>query len=152
MAELLLEWDVRRALVHGGFSSVRALEPPPGEDGWALRLRAPGGGRELDRVAARERAFGASGVMKGDHIRDPRTGEPVQGREAAWVAVAAPLPIEDAHGSPAAVADALSTAFMILAVPEVSALCTRHPELSAWLVPEAPAGEEAAVLRLPEPR
>ena len=30
VAELLEEWDVPQALVHGGFSSVLALEPPPG--------------------------------------------------------------------------------------------------------------------------
>jgi hypothetical protein len=30
MAEVLEEWGVERALVHGGFSSVLALEPPPG--------------------------------------------------------------------------------------------------------------------------
>jgi len=150
MAELLLEWDIRHALVHGGFSSVRALEPPPGEEGWALRLSAPGGRGELARVRAREQAFGASGILKGDHIQDPRTGEPVLEREAAWVAVAAS--IEDGRGSPAAVADALSTAFMILPTPEVAELCDRHPELSAWIVPGAAGGEPGAVLRLPRAR
>jgi thiamine biosynthesis lipoprotein len=31
MAELLLEWEIPRAMVHGGYSSVRALEPPDAE-------------------------------------------------------------------------------------------------------------------------
>ena len=43
MAELLEEWGLGQALVHGGFSSVLALEPPPGRDGWPLTLSDPEG-------------------------------------------------------------------------------------------------------------
>lgn len=136
MAELLVEWDVPHALVHGGFSSVRALTGPPDRDGWPLKLSAPGDGRTLTRISARARAFAASGLQKGEHIQDPRTGRPVAGREAVWVAVAA----DDALDlSPAAVADALSTAFMILPETDVAALCTRHRELEVWLIPESGA-------------
>lgn len=136
MAELLAEWEIARALVHGGFSSVRALEPPPGRDGWTLRLRAPQTSRILARVTGHRRAFGASGTRKGEHILDPRTGQPVEGRAAAWVAVAAREEAGDDR-RPAAVADALSTAFMVLPTAEIAALCGRFPELEAWLVPEA---------------
>jgi len=147
MAELLLEWDVPHALVHGGFSSVRALEPPPGREGWPLRMRAPRSGAELARVEARRRAFAASGIRKGDHIEDPRTGT-APPREAAWVAVDAPeAPVEGS--SPAAVADALSTAFMLLGLDEVARLCERFPELEAWLVPAREAGSPDAALHLP---
>ena len=38
MAELLEDWGLERALVHGGFSSVLALEPPDDADGWPLTL------------------------------------------------------------------------------------------------------------------
>ena len=88
VAELLEEWGIPRALVHGGYSSVLALEAPPDEDGWPLTLSAPGSGRILARVSARRRAFSASGMRKGDHILDPRTGLAVRGRAGAWVAVA----------------------------------------------------------------
>ena len=77
MTEVLGEWEIPRALVHGGYSSVLALEPPPEADGWPLTLSAPANGRILARVSARRRAFSASGVRKGDHILDPRTGHPV---------------------------------------------------------------------------
>lgn len=138
VAELLEEWEIPRALVHGGYSSVLALEPPPGQDGWALTLSAPGTGAVLARVSARRTAFSASGVRKGDHILDPRTGLPVHGREAAWVAVQ-----QEAEGSAAAVADALSTAFMIQPPEEVAELCRRCPGLEAWLAPE-PTGDSQA--------
>ena len=137
VAELLEEWGIPRALVHGGFSSVLALEPPPDEDGWPLTLSAPGSGRTLARVSARRRAFSASGVRKGDHILDPRTGLAIRGRAGAWVAVA-----REDGASAAAVADALSTAFMIQPVDEIDALCRHSPGLEAWLVPEPSAGGE----------
>jgi thiamine biosynthesis lipoprotein len=143
MAQVLEEWEVLRALVHGGYSSVRVLEAPPDRDGWPLTLSAPGssGDGVLARVSARQLALSASGTRKGDHIRDPRTGEAVIDR-AAWVA----LP-RDATGSPATVAEGLSTAFMILPVDEAAALCRREPGLEAWLVREpAEEGSQAAAL------
>ena len=139
LAEVLEEWEISHALVHGGYSSVLALEPPVERSGWALTLSAPGNGRILARVSARHRAFSASGVRKGDHILDPRTGLPVLGRTAAWVAV----PWEDG-GSSAAVADALSTAFMIQPEEEIADLCRKCPGLEAWLVPaRVEEGEKA---------
>ena len=91
MAELLEEWGLERALVHGGFSSVLALEPPAGRDGWPLTLSDPGApSRVLARLSMRQTALSASGVRKGDHIVDPRTGEPARGRLAAWVALPRP--------------------------------------------------------------
>ncbi len=82
MAEVLEEWGVERALVHGGFSSVLALEPPPGHEGWPLTLSTPGArSRVFATVSPRQTAMGASGVRKADHIVDPRTGEPVRDRD-----------------------------------------------------------------------
>jgi thiamine biosynthesis lipoprotein len=144
MAELLEEWEMPRALVHGGYSSVLALEPPPGQDGWPLTLRAPGpaDNRVLARVSARRQAFSASGVRKGDHIRDPRTGLAARGRAAAWVAI----PGADG-GSPAALADGFSTAFMIQPADQIAELCRRFPGLEVWLVPEpGDGGEEPPAL------
>ncbi len=91
MAELLEEWGLETALVHGGFSSVLALEAPPALDGWPLTLSDPGdSSRVLAHLSVRQTALGASGRRKGDHIVEPRTGEPARGRRAAWVAVPRP--------------------------------------------------------------
>ena len=139
MAEVLKEWEIPRALVHGGYSSVLALEPPPDREGWPLTLSAPGNGGILARVWARRRAFSASGVRKGDHILDPRTGHPVYGRVAAWVAA----PWEEG-GSSAAVADALSTAFMIQPADEIADLCRRFPGLEAWIVGQGTESDGSA--------
>jgi thiamine biosynthesis lipoprotein len=143
MAEVLGEWEVPRALVHGGFSSVLALEAPPDGEGWALTLSAPGPGAQeaFARLSARQVAFSASGTQKGAHILDPRTGRTVQDR-AAWAILPRRAESEagdewpDAARSPAAIAEGLSTAFMILPVEEVAALCRGVPGLEAWLLRE----------------
>ena len=95
----------------------------------------------------RQTALSASGVRKGDHIRDPETGEPVRGRLAAWVALPRPAGRETttaaAEGprlAPAAVADALTTAFMLLPMAEIAALCERSPGLEAWVLPDESSG------------
>jgi thiamine biosynthesis lipoprotein len=135
VAQLLEEWEVTKALAHGGFSSVLALEAPPGQDGWPLSLSAPGPeARVLARIGARQQALGASGLLKGDHILDPRSGRPVADRRAAWVAVP-----RGHEGSAGAVADGLSTAFMILSEREIRRICGASPGLRAWLVPAAGA-------------
>jgi thiamine biosynthesis lipoprotein len=156
MAELLEEWGLERALVHGGFSSVLALDAPPGFDGWPLPLSDPAvPSRVLVRRSARQTALSASGLRKGDHILDPRTGEPAREYRAAWAIVVRP---EMAHGegradaaprlAPAAVADALTTAFMLLGPGEVETLCEQNPGLEAWILPERGDGrqEEADLL------
>ncbi len=146
MAELLEEWGLEQALVHGGFSSVLALEPPAGRDGWPLTLSDPGDpSRVLARLSVRQTAFGASGLRKGGHIVDPRTNQSASGRRAAWVALprpGAPGPEVGAGEAPrlaaAAVADALTTAFMLLDPADIEVLCARSPGLEAWVLP-APA-------------
>jgi thiamine biosynthesis lipoprotein len=158
MAESLEEWEVRRVLVHGGFSSVRAGDPLPGRDGWPLTLSAPGDGPVLARISARRLALSASGTGKGDHIRDPRTGRAVHDR-AAWVAVPGRERTEPAAErppalrSPAAVAEALSTALMILPPEEIEGVCRLYPGLETWLIlePAEEVGAAPALVHLATP-
>jgi thiamine biosynthesis lipoprotein len=143
MAELLEEWGLDRTFVHGGFSSALALEAPAGCDGWPLTLSDPGEpSRVLCQLSMRQAALSASGVRKGGHILDPRTTAPVRGRLAAWVALPRPAGSGAAAAgagprlAPAAVADALTTAFMVLSVDRIAALCERSPGLEAWILPD----------------
>ena len=159
MADVLEEWGIGPALVHGGFSSVLALEPPPGTEGWTLTMSDPGvPGRVLARRAVRQTAFGASGLLKGAHIIDPRTGAPVSGRVAAWVAVGRPGPGEmDAGGdvvAATAVTDALATACMLLDEREIETVCARSPGLEAWILPtrDAEHGHPAELRHFPGAR
>ena len=92
------------------------------------------------------------------HIRDPLAGRAVDDR-TAWTALScsagrggvASREWHEAVRSPAAVAEALSTAFMILPVEEIAELCGRCPGLEAWLIREPPEGGRpgAAPVHLP---
>jgi thiamine biosynthesis lipoprotein len=146
MAELLAEWGLELAMLHGGFSSILALNAPDGAEGWPLTLSDPADpSRILVRLSVQQMALSASGVRKVDHIVDPRTGEPVRGRRGAWVAlgrppVSAPGSQERPRLAAAAVADALTTAFMLLNPEEIRALCDSSPGLEAWILPEGDDG------------
>jgi FAD:protein FMN transferase len=154
MADLLEEWGLAQTLVHGGFSSILALESPDESDGWPLTLSDPAApSRILTHLAVRQTALGASGLRKGSHILNPHTNAPRRGRRAAWAAV--PRPQASGSTAPAeleprtaAVTDALTTAFMLMGLEEIEALCSRSPGLEAWILLEPDGGrQEPATLR-----
>lgn len=105
------EWGVTRALLSAE-STVLALDPPVGRDGWSVQADEP--------VWLRQRAMSASSVaVQGQHIFDPRTGQPVRDRSDVW-----------ALAPSAAWADALSTAFFVMSGKEIEDYCRRHVEVS----------------------
>jgi thiamine biosynthesis lipoprotein len=61
-------------------------------------------------------AISGSGLKKGQHIIDPRSGRPVRNKQAAWV-----------FAPEAGEADALSTAFMIMTADEIRSYCAKYP-------------------------
>ena len=126
VAGLLHDWSIDVALISGGYSSVLALDAPPGKKGWPLTLTNPAGNKEiLAHPSLRDAALSGSGVQKGGHIINPRTVKPVVGRLAAW-----------SSAPDAATADALSTAFMIMGLDEIKEYCRRHPETLAMVILE----------------
>lgn len=133
LAKLLQEWDIDTALIHGGTSSVLALGAPPGTKGWSLTLSSPFNRQKtLARLHLRNQAVSGSGLQKGQHIIDPRTGQPLQGKHAAW-----------AIAADAASTDAISTAFMIMAPEAIEDYCQQHPEVRAMIFSaELQAGAE----------
>jgi thiamine biosynthesis lipoprotein len=145
--EILREWSIANALVHGGTSTAIGIgssswgeeqlpsigscsSPPDGSvappAGWPVGV---GGGWPCES-APREilltdgRALSGSGTeVKGRHILDPRTGAPAAGHLATWTL----------HVS-AAAADALSTAFMVMDTDAVEDYCRRHPDVWALVI------------------
>ncbi len=122
MVELLREWDIQSALVHADYSTVFAM----GKDVWKVGLRDPrDAAQELGKIDLREAALSGSGVqVQGAHIIDPRTGQPARAALAAW-----------ALAPTAGVADALSTAFMVMAREEIAAYCRAHAGIGAAIMP-----------------
>lgn len=118
MAEVLREWNVTSATLNGGGSTVLALDPPPAHAGWPMRLTENRG------MPLTHEALSASGVIvKGQHLINPRTGEPAERRSRTW-----------ALARDAATADALSTAFFVMSETEVTAFCARYPDFGGAFI------------------
>lgn len=131
MAQLLGNWSIDTALIHGGYSSVLGIGTPAGEKGWPITLSNPCNRKQtLARLYLQDRAVSGSGLQKGTHIIDPCTIRPVEGKRAAW-----------ACAPDAATADALSTAFMVMSPEQVKQYCLRHPDVLAMLVTETQGKE-----------
>lgn len=111
-AGILQDWSITNAFLNAGDSTLLALGTPPDEPGWQITL-ADG----AQAMTLTERALSGSGFqVKGAHIMNPRTLQPmpIQARRSYALAPSAAL------------SDALSTAFMILSEEEVTDLCARY--------------------------
>jgi thiamine biosynthesis lipoprotein len=122
---ILNDWGIPDALVHGGTSTALALGNPSDKKGWAVGV----GGDLKDpsipqKITIKNRSVSGSGKqIKGEHIRDPRTGRPASGHKSAWVS----------HPC-AATADALSTAFVVMNTLEVEDFCQKEERVWALVV------------------
>ncbi len=128
-AEILADWGIQSALIHSGTSTALAIGSPrssvPGEEGWVV-----GTGGEWRAAVGfgtvrinNEALSGSSKRLKGEHILDPRTGYPAREHLAAW-----------SLAPSAAVADALSTAFMVMSTKEVMELCETMPAVGGLVI------------------
>jgi thiamine biosynthesis lipoprotein len=117
---------VSRALLTAGGSSHRGW----GGKSWELALRP--GGEDLGLLRLRDAALGTSAAGEQHfetdgqgygHVLDPRSGRPARGVRSASVVT-----------SEAAVADALSTAFLVGGPPLASSVCASRPGTMAFLV------------------
>lgn len=132
MAEVFGEWGIESGLIHGGHSTVLGLGEPEGKKGWPVTLSNPANRKEvLVKLCLAGRAASGSGLEKGEHIIDPRTGRPAGSRIAAW-----------AIADSAAVADGLSTAFMVMGAEEIEGYCEKNPQTLAMVM-----DEEGEILR-----
>lgn len=116
--QVLQDWGITKAFLNAGDSTLLALEAPEGEDAWEITLAE---GRLQHRLV--NSALSGSGFqVKGAHIMNPRTLQPVPVQETRRFAQA----------PTAALSDALSTAFTIMTETEIQALCARYPDVT-WL-------------------
>jgi thiamine biosynthesis lipoprotein len=130
MAQLLRDWSIDTALIHGGYSSVLALDAPPGMDGWPLTFTHPQSRQVIARLCLCNRAVSGSGVQKGGHIINPKTAKPVKARVAAWSST-----------PDAGTGDALSTTFMMMSLEQIEGFCRKYPEVMAAVIPHGEDGD-----------
>lgn len=135
--ELLKEWGISSALVHGGGSSAFAFGDYPGRWGWPVTISSPWvSGEILERALLRHASLSGSGVMRRKHIIDPRNGILSDNRAGAWAS------------TPTAVqSDAVSTACMVMNDEEVEGYCKAHPETWVMVAPMMDGGRPNPVIR-----
>ncbi len=127
MAELLGEWGIGTAVLSAGRSSILPVGSPPNPPGWPITITNPNNPKHtLVHLDIKDLALSGSGLKRGRHIIDPRSGEPVEGKIAAWSAA-----------KTAAEADALSTAFMVMSADELKQFRSSNPETLAIVILQA---------------
>ncbi len=132
VAGRMRETGVRHALLSAGRSSLLAIGGRDG--GWQVDVVSPRAQGALARVFLRNAAIGTSGageqfvIVEGvryGHVLDPRTGWPASGILSATVIA-----------STSAIADALSTAFLVGGPTLAHDYCASHPGVMALITPE----------------
>ena len=133
--EILRDYEIESALLHGGTSSVYALGSPPDADSWRIAIHNPQDDTKpfavvtlkdaaLSVSAPHNKNFVADGKTYG-HVLNPRTGSPSSGN------LLAALVTENATDG-----DALSTALLADGAAALSNFASRFPEAQALLVTE----------------
>lgn len=110
----LADWSIENCIANSGQSTVAARGLGPDGQPWRVDVRHPLQPESaLWSLELAGWAMGGSGnALYRPHVRDPRDGGPARGALAAW-----------ALAPTAALADALSTAFLVLTPDEVAAFC-----------------------------
>jgi thiamine biosynthesis lipoprotein len=135
--ELLKEWGVDSALVHGGSSSAFAYGDYPDGEGWPVTISNPEDpSKIIEKINLNNQGLGGSGIKKGMHIIDPRAAKPVRGRRAAWV-----------RSDSATKSDAVSTACMIMTHDEIQNYVNEQSELWAMIVDAGVEGIPDTVIK-----
>ncbi|MEM9444365.1 MAG: FAD:protein FMN transferase [Verrucomicrobiota bacterium] len=115
VAELLLDdWEMNEVMLSAGGSTVLVLDQPVDEV-WDVGL---GGLDWKEPLLLNHSAVSGSGMgVQGEHIINPRTGNPVPKQNRVW-----------ALAKTAATSDALSTAFMVMNQEEINTYLLENPE------------------------
>lgn len=121
MIDMLGEWGIENALVSAGGSTVLSVGRNGAEE-WAIGING-------QAVPFSGLAVSSSGKdVLGEHVLDPNAGRPAAGNGRAWAICPS-----------ATVADALSTAFMVMDTTAVADLCAAHEGIRGYVV--TPDGE-----------
>ncbi len=142
--QILEEYEIENALIHGGTSAVYGLGTPPDAEHWKIALQKPFGeeGQTLGvvelsnnslSVSAPHGKWFASGGKRYGHVLDPRTGYPISRNLLA--AIVLPSPTDG---------DALSTGLLTLGPAFLTRLQSVFPDVRALVAVET-EGEEMAI-------
>lgn len=113
------QWSISNALLNAGTSTILAMGARPGHDGWLVRAGAP------EPFALKDQAVSGTGFqVKGAHVIDPRSAKLVDLRRIIRWSIA----------PSATLADALSTAFMVMNRREITSFLKQYPDVQCLFV------------------
>jgi FAD:protein FMN transferase len=119
VVQMLEEFGISAALVNFGDSTVYAHGKAPEQDHWPVELEDSG----LPPVFLTNQALSGSSLKwRGNHIINPRTGDPLPLRQRPFWAMA----------PTATLSDAVSTAFMVMSSTEIATFCEKNPVIQAF--------------------
>ena len=101
-----------------------ALDGPDERKGWPITLSNPIDDSVILRLEMKKEVLSCSGLQKGRHIINPFTGQPVTDRRACWIRAQ----------KNAALADALTTAGMIMPIEKIRKLQKKSADLSVMVL------------------
>ncbi len=133
VVEILKDYEIESALIHGGTSTIYGLGAPPEQEAWQIAIQRPNGaeGESLATVSLRNSALSVSAPhgkffeaegKRYSHVIDPRSGFPVQ--SALLAAVVTENPTDS---------DALSTALLTLGAEGIPLIRTLRPNSRSLL-------------------
>lgn len=123
IAAVLNEWKVQRVIIHGGMSTLLALEPPADAPGWKVQITNPVSQQIIRVLQMKREALSCSGLRRGTDMIHPVTGLAIQDKSAVWV-----------KGGDPAVCDALSTASMVMSLQQIERLTQEYPSIGIFVV------------------
>lgn len=122
--ELLKEWGIKSAFLSSGQSSIRSFTGAEFMEGWDISISNPNNHEQkIFNCNLRNISIGSSGLNKGFHIIDTKKMKPVEVKRGVWV-----------FAESAAIADALSTAFMILDFEEIGGIINKMENIGAIII------------------
>ncbi len=130
---IILDWSIDSALLHSGESTLYALGMAPCGKPWRIKIRHPlDFDKYLGELHINHQAVSGSGRLRqGEHIVDPSTGKPADRAWGVWVIAES-----------ATLADALSTAFMLMTPDEIRSCVDTSDDFTAIVFEETDSGVE----------
>ncbi|HOQ04109.1 MAG TPA: FAD:protein FMN transferase [Anaerohalosphaeraceae bacterium] len=123
MADVLAEWRIQKILIHGGTSTILAMDAPSDQAGWPVRLTNPITQKEIRTLLMRNESLSCSGLRRGTDMIRPNTGQAIQDKSAVWV-----------KGGDPAVCDGVSTAVMVMTKEEIEQFSRENPSLGILIL------------------
>jgi thiamine biosynthesis lipoprotein len=126
VSELFLDWEIENYLISCGNSTIKLKSSKINNFAWPITFTNPTNNLIFTKFEISNGSISSSGLLKGDHIINPEDLQPIANqRTSCWV-----------YSDDAIISDALSTAFMIMKLPNIENICRSDSSISCLILSE----------------